>query len=434
MYYEAIIAAAVFAICRSVINTIVDWTEHRFGAKTAEDVLMESHRSSLEKRINGSVATFSVVALFVIIALTIIVPLVWRVQITVWLRRAFILFSAACPGALAISAGIEYYKCLNAAFINRVRYASRDAVEKCSNVTSVVFGKIELVSSNRYDIDRIEPVNISKSELLLLAAYACSFSHDEVFETIVRESGVDVDLTKVDMYKNFGDNGTAVMLGNVKLLAGNSELISEYVQDFPQDFYDEFTVHVAANGKYAGKISVKYSDDGAYSEAMKKLNEAELDRVVLLTSCPQSEAKVISEKLGINETWADLSFEERQTKLRYIRDMQIDDESVAFVADSAEDAKLIETADVGITVGEAASVIEADAHIVDGNHAHIADVFIMSRVMVTNIRRNLKVACILKAITIFIALLGIAGIWSVAVIDTISMALVLKGKAGSKYL
>ena len=433
MYYEAIVAAAVFAICRTVINTIIEWTEHRFEVVSDDDVLLESKKSSLEKKINGSVAAFSAISLIVIIALTIIVPLVWRVQIMAWLRRAFILFAAACPGAVGISAGIEYYKCLNTAYTKRIRYTSRDSIEKCSYVTSVVFGKIELVSSKRYDIEQIEPNNITKSELLLLAAYGCSFSDDEIFRTIVTESGVDVDLTKVDMYKNFGDRGTAVMLGNVKLLAGDAEFISEYVADFEETFYDNFTVYVAANGKYAGKIKVKYADDGDYSETMKKLKAAELDRVVLLTSTPLAQAQVIADKLGIGETWADLNFEERQEKLHNIREMQIDDERVAFVAESAEDAKLIETADVGITVGEAASVIKADVNIRDDNHANIADIFIMSRTLVTNIRRNLKLSCVLKILTIFIALLGYSGIWTVAVIDTIAMALVLKGRKGSKY-
>jgi len=434
MFYEAIIAAAVFAMCRSVVSTFVEWTEHHFGVETDSDILLLKRKSSYEKSLNGAITAFSAISLFVIIALTVIVPLVWRVEIIAWLRRAFILFAAACPGAITIAAGIEYYKALHAAYSKRIRFSSREAFEKCSKVTSVAFGKIELVSPYRYDIETIDPNGMSNAELVLLAAYACSFSDNEVFETIVRESGVDVDLTKVAMYKNFDNNGTAVMLGDVKLLAGNAELISEYVTDRDDIISDDRTVYIAANGKYAGKIRVKDADDGEYSVAIKKLNEADLDRVMLLTSSPEAEAKVISEKLGIGETWAALSLDERQTKLKNLRDMQIDNEGIAFVADSAEDAKLIKSADVGITVGAAASVIEADAHIADGNHEKIADVFIMAHTLMKNIKRNVKVAIIFKILTIVLALFGIAGVWSVAVVDTIAMVLVLRGKKDSYYM
>ncbi len=434
MFYEAIIAAAVFAICRSVVSTFVEWTEHYFGVETKEDILLLKRKSTYEKSLNSAITAFSVISLFVIIALTVIVPLIWRVQIIAWLRRAFILFAAACPGAITIAAGIEYYKCLHAAYIKGIRFNSRESAEKCSKVTSVAFGKIELVSPYRYDIELIEPNGIKKAELVLLAAYACSFSNDEVYETIVRESGVDVDLTKVDMYKNIGSRGTAVMLGDVKLLAGSAEFISEYVIGRDDITPDDLTVYVAVNGKYAGKIKVKEADDGEYSVAIKKLNEADLDRVMLLTSSPEAEAKVIAEKLGIGETWAALSLEERQTKLKNLRDMQIDNERIAFVADSAEDAKLIKSADVGITVGAAASVIEADAHIADGNHAKIADVFIMAHTLMKNIKRNVKVAIIFKILTIVLALFGIAGVWSVAVVDTVAMVLVLRGKKDSNYI
>ena len=433
MFYESIIAAAVFAICRSVINTFVEWTEHHFGIRTDEDVLIEKRKSSFEKSLNGAVNAFSSISLFVIIALTVIVPLIWRVELISWLRRAFILFAAACPGAITISASIEYYKCLNASYEKQIRFTSRESFEKCSKVTSVVFGNIELVSSYRYDIDTIEPVGISKAELLLLAAYGCSFSRNEVYETIVRESGIDVDLTKVDMYKNIDDKGTAVMLGDVKLIAGNDELISEFVKDRDDITPDDLTVYIAANGKYAGKIRVKNADDSDYSLAIKKLNEADLDRVMLLTSSPEAEARVISEKIGISETWYGLSFDERQTKLKNLRDMQIDNEGIAFVADSAEDAKLIDNADVGITIGASASIIEADAHISDNDHAKIADIFIMAHTLMRNVKRNVKVAIIFKILTILLAIFGIAGVWSVAIIDTIAMVLVLRGKKGSEY-
>ena len=434
MRYEAIMAAAVFSICRSVVETIYEWVKHKYEVSSNKDVLLYDKRSALEKNVYNAVKLYSIISIIFIILFSILIPLVWRVPFISWLRRAFIILAAACPGAITISVGIEFYKCLNASYAKGVHFKSRKALVKSSKVTSVVFVKVEIISPYEYELDIIEPNKISKNELMMLAAYACSFSSDKIFETIVRESGVDVDLSKVDMYKNIDRKGSAVMLGNVKLIAGNAAFIKEYVSECGDISDDDLSVFVAANGKYAGRIKVKLTEESSYAAAIKKLKEQELDRIILLSSNPAREVEVISQKLGISEVCADMSNDERIEKLKNLRQMQIEDEYIAFVADGAVDRNLIETADVGVCVGAAASVIDADVYIPDGDHSKIADAFSLSKTLSSNIRRNLIVSCILKAITIFLALLGIAGVWSVAILDTVAMVLVLKGKKNSKYM
>ena len=434
MYYEAVFAAAVFDICRAVLEVFREWAEHKYAASSYEDILLSKHKSATEKRQNNAVAVFSVVSLICIIALTVLIPVFWRVPIVSWLRRAFILLAAACPGAITVASSIEYFKCLNTAYKQGIIFRSRNTLEEAAKVTSLVFGKIEIEQRNKYNIEYIESPSLSKSELLILAAYGCSFEDNEIFNTVVRDSGISIDLSKIEMYKVFPGRGTAIILGGVKLVAGNFTWMKELKIDTGDIPDDEMSVYIAANGKFAGRIKISESEDHSVSAAITKLSEIDFDRIIMLTSSPVGEAYATAKILGIEEIWADLSFEERKHKLTNLREMQLENEHIAFVAENISDTELVKTADIGISIGESASVLETDIHIKNNDYSKIAESLKLSRTLVKNIKRNYLIACVLKGLSVALALIGFAGIWSIAVIDTVAAVLVLKGKKDSDYI
>ena len=434
MYYEAVFAAAIFAICRSMLSTVNEWIYKKHLLTNHELYLMNSDKSPFEKKILNAVNIFSVLSLFVIIILTIIIPLLWRVPLSSWLRRAFILLTAACPGAIIIASEIEMFKFINAAQAGGIKYKNKNMIDDASKVTSLVFGKMELIPFNKYTIEKIEPVNISKSDLLLLAAYTCSFSSDKILYAVYEESGVDIDISKVEMYKDMSGRGCAIALGTAKIIACRHSFINELKLDIGDTETDDMSVYIAVNGSYAGRIKINNTDTSSVSSAVSKLKSYDFDRIMLLTSDSVSNSAVIASNLGIDEYWAEMSYEKRIEKLSNLQQMQLENEKIAFVADSINDKEIIKVADVSITIGETASVLDADIQINITDYSKIADAIIFARKLKSNINHNLKVAITLKIISILIAIVGFAGIWSIAVIDMIASLLVLTGYKTEKYV
>lgn len=424
MYYEAIVAAAVFGICRSIVSRCYEWMQHKYDCGDNENAILNNRKSEIEQRISNAITAFSVIALFAIIFLSIVIPFFWRVEFSLWLRRAFILFAAACPGALVMTATVEYYKCINTACSESIYFASKDILAEAAKVTSVVIGNVELNNENEYNVEAVEPVGITNDLLWNLGAYACSFYQDEKFAAIVRDSGIDIDISKVEMYKTIPGLGTAISMGGVKVFAGSSELMMRAGLDIGETEFGDIYIYIAVGNRYAGRFKLKKAEESDYIAAVEKLHEIDIDRIVMITSLSEVEADNTVKKLNINEVWAGLSEDERYQKLRNLREMQIENEHIAFVADNFAEIDLMRTADLGVAVGIIAD--DSAINIPDGNVEKTGDAFYLARTFGSNLKRNLIIACGLKFIIILLAIIGFAGIWTVAVFDAVAAVVILR--------
>lgn len=432
MYYEAVLAAAVFAMCRSVINTLNEWMRHTYRTDVEDIIPLSSKKSNVENRLLNAVTLYLIISLFAIAALTIVIPVFWRVPFEAWLRRAFILFAAACPGALTMIADAEFYKCLNTARSAEIFFSSKSAVEEAAKVTSVAMGKTDASSEDGFKIESVEPSGISTEALLLLAAYACSFSQDERFTAIVRDSGVNVDVSKVDMYRNIGDMGTGVSINGVIVFAGTAELMRKCGIETVTSDNDDLYIHIAASNRYGGKIKLRKNESVMYNNAVNKLKAMDIDRVVMLTSDSKRDAERVASKLAINEVWSELTAKEQCEKLRNLCDMQLENENIAYVAGNFSEIDLMNEADVGISVGIIADD-SADIKIPDGDYTKAASALALARAFSKNFGYDLKIACAFKAAAIILAVIGFASIWTVAVLDFIAAVFVVSDKNKTKY-
>ena len=430
MYYEAIIGAAVFGICRSVVSRFHDWMEHEYECDDKDNSFLNNRKSEIEQRISNAITVFSVIALFAIVFLSIVIPVFWRVGFTLWLRRAFILFAAACPGALAITATVEYYKCINTACSESIYFASKDVIAEAAKVTSVAIGNVELNNEYEYNVEAVEPVGITNDLLWNLGAYACSFYQDEKFSAVVRDSGIDVDISKVDMYKTLPSLGTAISMGGVKVFAGNSELMTRAGLEIGVADLEDAYIYIAVGSRYAGRFKLKKAEESNYYAAAEKLREIDIDRIVMITSLSEEAADKAVKKLNLDEVWAGLSEDERYQKLCNFQEMQIENERIAFVADNFAETDMMHAADLGVAVGIISD--NAAVNIPDGNVEKTADAFYIARAFASNLRRDLMMACTLKFVIILLAIIGFAGIWTVAVFDAVAAVLILRDN--KKYL
>ena len=432
MYYEAIIAAAVFALCRAVIAVLNEWMEHKYHTDSLNSDVLSGRKSNIQRRLSNAITAFSIIAIIAIIVLSVLIPVFWRVPFAAWLRRAFILFAAACPGALAMTAAVEYYKCINTACAQGIFFSSKDSIETAAKVTSIAVSNVQLDNPSKYIIESAEPIGITGEMLMMLGAYTCRFCDDEKSASVVRYCGIEADLSKVDMYKTIPGFGAAISLGGVKVFAGNLDLMNRIGIDTGENTFDDMQIFIAVEKKYVGKFRLKKAGDSAYAETFKKLHDTDIDRIIMLTSSDKDEAAKTAEKLNINEFWAEMDFDMQFEKLENLRKMQLENEYIAFIAEDFAEADLMKAADMGISVG-VISDDSADIHIPDGVLSKSADALKLARTFMADFRFNIIFTCILKFLVIFLAVIGFAGIWSVAVIDTVASAVVLYDKKNTQY-
>ena len=437
LWQEGALGMAVYAACRSIIVTEAEDTRNSvtydsdlpgYSREIHQKLLaMDPTPAPVERKVKKAGALFSILAVIVILALSIVVPLLWRLTYRVWLRRAFILLAGASSGALSFAAANVYYKTVNLGAVHGVLYRNRAVIQQAARVTSVVFGETGAKKSD-WSVSGCYPEGITERELLLLAGYACEGYSDKKFDAI-RATGMLPELPPAAGGETRQGKGIVKKLRGVEIAAGNHAMMEELgVRDVP-DEQGEDVLHVACAGRYAGYLRFSVSSDLVDDAAISSLIDADIDRIVLLSTENATETAGNGGHTDprIRESFLGLTEEEAVRKMAALAQMQLNGELLAYVNDGVSSPQLMEKADVRLSVGTAPEVSRADIIIPGTDTAAAAQGLTLCRRARSEVVANLAVSGAAKLLILILALAGWGGIWAVVLVDMISSLIVIPG-------
>jgi Cd2+/Zn2+-exporting ATPase len=145
-------------------------------------------------------------------------------------------------------------------------------------------------------------------------------------------------------------------------------------------------------------------------------------KTVMLTGDNKRTAKAIGETLGIEARGELLP----QDKMAIVAELQKSGERVGKVGDGINDAPALAAAEVGIAMGGGTDVAleTADAAVLHGRVADVANMVGLSRRTMRNIHQNITIALGLKAVFLATTVAGITGLWPAILADTGATVLV----------
>jgi P-type Cu+ transporter len=158
---------------------------------------------------------------------------------------------------------------------------------------------------------------------------------------------------------------------------------------------------VAVDQQFAGLLAVSDPIKTSTPEAVRTLHDLGL-KVIMLTGDNEKTAKVVAEKLGIDEFHAGVRPEDKHERIKALR---AEGRKVAMAGDGINDAPALAEADVGIAMGTGTDVaIESSGvTLVKGDLRGIVKAITLSRRTMRNIRQNLFFALIYNALGLPIA-------------------------------
>jgi Cd2+/Zn2+-exporting ATPase len=377
-------------------------------------------------------------------ALVVVIPsLLFRLPFNEWFYKGLVLLVVSCPCAMAISTPVSMVSGLTSAAKNGVLIKGGSNIEEMQNVKAMVFDKTGTLTEGEPEVVDIISMNgVSERELLQIAASLEALSSHPIADAIVtRAVERDIALMQVSEFKSTAGkglvgtvDGRTYSIGNRSFFAGTIIAAPEQVERLENE--GKTVVLVGADSCIIGVLGLMDKIRDMSVDTIKALKDKRI-RTVMLTGDNELAARVIANKLTIDEYYANLLPEDKVAQIEALLKKY---EHVAMVGDGVNDAPALAKAHVGIAMGAIGSDVAietADIALMRDDLSKINYLIDLSKKTMGIVKQNVSVSILIKASFAVLTFPGIITLWlAVGVGDLgLSLAVILNAlRIGRKIL
>lgn len=344
----------------------------------------------------------------------------------IWLYRALTFLVISCPCALVISIPLSFFAGLGGAGKAGVLIKGSNYLEALSKTKTMVFDKTGTLTQGIFAVEGVHHNTLEQAVLLEYAAMAeCASSHP-IGKSVLRAYGKPVDRSRVQEVQEFGGNGVVALVDGREVAVGNGGLMERLGVPYVPCSSSGTILHVALDRTYAGHIVISDELKPNAAEALQKLRDSGVDRLVMLTGDREKAAKAVASVLKMDEVFFELLPGDKVQKVEELLERYGGSGKVAFVGDGINDAPVLSRADIGIAMGAMgsdAAIEAADVVLMDDNPGKIPQAIAISRKCMRIVYENIAFALGIKALCLLLGAFGLANMWTAIFADVGVMVL-----------
>ena len=346
----------------------------------------------------------------------------------------------ATPCPLLIAAPVAFMGGMSSAAKLNVIIKDGGVLEVLGRIRSAAFDKTGTLTEGRADVVDILPGARSEDEVLALAAAAEQYSVHVFAQPILDAAHTrGLTLPEVTAADEVATNGVrATLADGTEVRVGKPSFIEEAVGPFdrPELEGGAAAVHVSVGKEHAGVLLLSDPLRPNGGETVRRLREAGVENVALVTGDVRSTAEAVAASVGITTVHAETT---PQTKVEIVGGLQ--PRPVLMVGDGINDAPVLAAADVGIAMaGRGATVASesASAVITSNDIGRVADVAVVSRRTVSIALQSIWVGIIISVGLMLVASFGylpaVVGALLQEVVDLVAIVFALRALGAHRGL
>ena len=356
-----------------------------------------------------------------------------------WLYRALTFLVISCPCALVISIPLSFFGGIGGASRRGILVKGANDLETLAKARCVVFDKTGTLTQGVFQVSEVVPApGVDGKELLRLAALAERYSNHPISRSLREACQEDLDQIPVTDVQEISGHGVIAQIEGRTVAAGNLRLMER--QHIPAPASDDggqgTTVHVAADGSYAGAIRIADQVKPEAASAIRSLKQVGVRKTVLLTGDAEAAAQAVAAELGLDEYHSQLLPGDKVERVETLLAQEKPGEALAFVGDGINDAPVLTRADVGIAMGAMgsdAAIEAADVVLMDDDPKKIPLAMGIARRTLQVVRENIIFALAVKAVCLMLGAVGLANMWLAIFADVGVMVLCVLNAARTLY-
>ena len=323
------------------------------------------------------------------------------------IRLALTLLVVGCPGALVISTPVSIVAGIGRAARSGILIKGGQHLESAGRIDTLALDKTGTLTEGKPRLATVVALGgTAEHELLRLAATAEAGSDHPLGRPIVEAGRKQGPLPTPETLDEHAGMGISARIEGREVAAGNRRLMKKLAIPLGPEGESaleglleagQTPILVAADGRLIGLLGMSDMAREGAREAIARLRDIGIGRVVMLTGDQHGAAQAIASEVGIDEVHAGLMPED---KLELIRRMKAEGAHVAMVGDGINDAPALAAADTSIAMGAAGSDVAietADIALLKDELGKIPEAMAISRATLGNMRQNLAIALVTVA-------------------------------------
>jgi len=288
------------------------------------------------------------------------------VQKTAALRAVTVLV-VTCPTALLLSSPSAMVAAFAAAARLGVMIKRTEYLEASANIDAVVMDKTGTLTTGRFEVSRLAPVDgVDGASLLKAAAFAEASSNHPLGLSILRtaeQARITVDTEgKFEEIHGAGVNAKtsigAISAGRGTWIRGLIPSAANAIDTVEQRIEGMSGVHVIADGKYLGAVGLEDKIRPNSKAVVDRLRELNVRMIAIFTGDRLSVGKRVGAVTGVDAVEAECLPEEKH---ELVKQLTADGYRVMMVGDGINDGPALAAADVGVAMGLSGSDIAANS-------------------------------------------------------------------------
>ena len=436
--------------CININGVIKIKVTKKFGESTVSKLLnlvenASSKKAKSENFITKFAEYYTPIVVVIAIILAILPPLIIEgASFQEWLYRALSFLVVSCPCALVISIPLSFFGGIGGASKMGVLIKGSNYLEALSNTEVVVFDKTGTLTKGVFEVQKIEPIGISKEELLKIATYAEHYSNHPISKSLKKSYDKNINEEQIITTQELSGLGIKAKIGEQEVLVGNEKLMKEENITFTKCEEIGTILYVSIQKKYVGYILIsdKIKDDA--KQTINGLKKNNIKQIVMLTGDRKNVGEVVAKELGIDKVYTELLPDGKVEKVEELLKTKSERGKLAFIGDGINDAPVLAISDIGIAMGGlgADSAIEAaDIVIMTDQPSKIIDAIKLSKKTMRIVKENIAFAIFIKILVLILTAIGLSSMWQavfadvgVSIIAIINALRALRVKREMKFL
>lgn len=393
-----------------------------------------SKKAKTEKFITRFSRFYTPTVVFLAIALALLPPLFLSgADFSDWFYRALQFLVISCPCALVLSVPMSFYGGIGGAAKRGILVKGGNFLEVLSRLETIVFDKTGTLTQGHFAVEKVDAVNLSKSEFLEKVALVESHSNHPIARSIVEAYGQEIDNSRVSAVEEIAGKGIRALVDGREIYVGNQALMQSQGIDLVAEKDSATFVYALIDGRYAGSISIADQLKADSVQALDALKKGGIDQLVLLSGDRQAVVDEIADQTSIDQAKGQLL---PQDKVREFENILKANQSsrkgyTAFVGDGINDAPVIARADVGIAMGglgSDAAIESADVVLMNDSLTKLPLAIKIAKKTLRIANQNIWLAIGIKIIFLILAALGFTTMWEAIIADVgVTVLAVLNG-------